>query len=140
MNDKKWTKLKDLVDDEFTVQKVWGFKWKMWLQGESRMHVSDTWEKDHKKMWQVETDKGELDLSDMQFGLMLAGIYQGDSANIVGRTFSVKSNGKEGIDIRYYINPVFSKAQKPTKKPVEIQDIAPDDVEDEPVDLSSIPF
>lgn len=141
MNDKKYTKLKDLVGDEFTVEKVWGFKWKMWLPAENRMHVADTYEDGHRKMWGVDTDKGELDVSDWQFGNMLASVFQGDSAELVGKTFSVKSNGKEGKEIRYFINPVYKKqvAQKPTRQVKEptFVDIEPDD---EPVDLSAIPF
>ena len=35
---------------------------------------------------------------------MLVATLSGGQANIVGRTFTVKTNGKEKLEIRYYLN------------------------------------
>lgn len=135
MEQKKYTKLKDLVGKSFNVKQVYGFKWKMWLQGENRMTVSDTYLEGHSKKWALETEHGELEVSDYQFGSMLASVFTGDGSVLVGRTFNVKSNGKEGMEIRYYINADYGQKQPAPKK-----DIVLEDIPDEAVDLSDIPF
>lgn len=106
--EKKYTKLKELVDDEFTVEKAWGYNWQMWDEGERRMVRSDEWKQGFRKVYQVDTDKGKLDLSENQIGSMLAGALdvKAGGSQLVGETFKVKSNGKSGMDIRYYINHV----------------------------------
>lgn len=120
--DRKFTKLKDLIDGEFTIQSYLGYKWKAWDDVGKKMLVSDEYVKGYRKMHQFETDKGLLDLGPGQVGSLLEGILTRDGrSEPLKRTFSVKSNGKTGMDIRYYINPV--------KKPVD----APKDVVDEDV-------
>lgn len=103
--EKSFTKLSALVGDEFTVERVWGFKWKLWDVSSNKMLVSDNWEKGYQKRWDVDTDKGKLDISSSQLGNMLEGVCHAGSADIIGCTFSVKSNGKTGKEIRYYLNP-----------------------------------
>lgn len=118
MDQPKYVKLKDLIDDEFTVEKVWGYNWQMWDQAEGRMIRSDEYKKGFQKKYQVDTDKGKLDLSQSQIGSMLAGVLdpKAGGAQIEGATFTVKSNGKSGMDIRYFINPARKTTEKP--KPV----------------------
>lgn len=105
----EYTRLNKLIGEDFTVKEVQGYKWKMWLEAEGRMTVSSTYLEGHSKKWQVLTDKGLLDISDYQFGSMLAGVFDNGSANPIGKTFNVKSNGKQGKEVRYYINPVWDK-------------------------------
>ena len=147
MDQKKYTKLKDLVGSSFTVEKVWGYKWKMWLPAENRMHVAEKWEKDHQKKWGVETDRGELDVSDYQFGAMLSSVFKDGSSTLNGQTFEVKSNGKEGKEIRYFINASRAQREEPKHNGPELaqaaraqRENALDDIDDNPVDLSEIPF
>lgn len=118
--EKKFTKLSALVDQDFTVEKVYGFDWKMWDATSNRMLVAETYEKGYRKMYGVETDKGKLDLSAGQLGNMLEGVSKNGEASIVGRTFHVKSNGKTGIDIRYYINPTRKVAESLDNEPLDI--------------------
>lgn len=101
-----YTKLSNLVDDQFTVQKVFGYKYKMWDNEQRKMLISETWVKDYRKMYTLDTDKGTLDLSASQMGNLLESITKDGRADINGRSFSVKSNGKGGMDIRYYLNAV----------------------------------
>ncbi len=124
-----FTKLSDLVNNYFTVEKVWGYKFKRWNNETKKMEVSDTWQKDYQKKWDIDTDKGKLDLSQSQLANLLESVCKNGTSNIIGRTFSVKSNGKTGMDIRYFFN-VSGEAPKPVDVPEP-----PDDV-----DLSSLPF
>ena len=146
MDKKEFTKLSALVDGEFTVEKVYFPKYKMWDNEAKKMLVSERWEKGYRKIYGVESDKGILDLSQGQIGSLLESVSKGGEATIIGRTFKVKSNGKSGMDIRYYLNPV---AEEKTQggdwdKAREIfeskKDNAPTDIPDEPVNLADIPF
>lgn len=101
-----FVKLSSLVNDEFTVKTVKGFTFKMWDAQQNKMLMSDQWQKGYRKLWQVVTDKGQLDLGDGQMGNLLVGVMHSGKADINGCTFSVKSNGKSGMEIRYYLTPV----------------------------------
>lgn len=138
MEEKKFTKLSALVDQEFTVEEAYGYQWKKWDNEAKRMLISEDYEKDYRKIYTVKTDKGTLDLSQGQLGNMLEATYKKGEANIVGATFHVKSNGKTGIDIRYFINLAFAKT-KPATPPLASDDNWADDLS-EPVDLSEIGF
>lgn len=134
--EKKYTKLSNLVDSTFTVEKVYGYKWKMWDASTSKMLVSDVWQNGYKKTYAVETDKGSLDLSASQFGILLETISKNGIADLNGRTFQVKSNGKTGMDIRYFFNAVQNaqnhtgdanvEAKLVPEKPVD--EFVPDDI------------
>lgn len=106
--DKKFTKLSELVDDSFTINKVWGYQWKLWDNANKKMLVSDKWEKDYKKIYSVDTNKGSLDLSASQLGQILELFHKNGSSDIVGATINVKSNGKTGMEIRYFFNPDYN--------------------------------
>ena len=130
---KSYIKLSELVGDKFTISKVWGYKWKKWDDNEKKMLVSDTYEEGHSKRYNLETDRGELEVSSSQLSQMLEGVVQDGVANVNNRTFTVKSNGKTGQEIRYWINATKSE-------PVQSQDTVVTDVTDEPFDMSQIPF
>jgi hypothetical protein len=149
MSDVKYIKLSDLVDGEFTVEKVFFPQYKMWDNDAKKMLVSERWEQGYRKIYGVVTDKGTLDMSASQIGNMLEGVSKGGEAKIVGRTFKVKSNGKTGMEIRYYINPTKEERQTSeawenvrevfsAKK--EEKETVLKDIPDEPIDLSEIPF
>lgn len=104
--EKEYTKLSNLVNGTFTINKMFGYKWKMWDNTEKKMLVSDIWQKDYRKIYGAETDKGILDLSASQMGVLLETVSKNGEANLNGRTFQVKSNGKTGMDIRYFFNAV----------------------------------
>jgi hypothetical protein len=132
MDKPQYTKLSALVGDTFTVEKAYGFTWKKFDPDSKRMLISETYEEGYRKIYSLDTDKGKLDVSGSQLGNLLEGTYKNGEANIVGRTFAVKSNGKTGMDIRYFLNPV-----KEQPKPVEqVFDVS----ETDEVDLSDIPF
>ena len=97
MEKKEYTRLSKLVDQDFTVEKVWGYKWKKWDDVAKTMLSSDTYVPEHRKMYDVDTDKGKMDISSNQFASMLEGVSSNGEANVVDRTFHVKSNGKTSI-------------------------------------------
>lgn len=107
----KYTKLSQLVGDKFTVEKVWGYKFKEWLPGEKRFRVEDKYFEGSRKVYEVDTDKGKLDLSAGQLGAILVAVFKNGEASLNGNSFSVKSNGKEGMDIRYFFDVAKSEPE-----------------------------
>lgn len=148
----KYVKIGALIDQVFTVTKVGGYQFKMWSPTENKMLVSDTWEKGYQKKYRVETDKGILELSSSQLSQLLEGVVKDGVADINGRSFQVKSNGKTGLEVRYYLNPVTSQprpqsiqdpevkakleANRPEQPPVDSYE----GLSDAPIDLSDVPF
>lgn len=124
-----YTKLSDLVNSTFTINKFYGYKFKMWDNNEKKMLISDTWQNGYRKIYGVETDKGVLDLSGSQVGALLEAVVRNGEANLIGRTFQVKSNGKTGMEIRYFFNPV---QDSPVEEKVE-------PIQDE-INIDDIPF
>lgn len=131
MDKPKYTKLSELVGDQFTIEKAYGYQWKMWDNVSNRMLVSETYEQGYRKIYSLDTDKGKLDLGSGQLSSLLEAVYKNGAADINGKTFSVKSNGKSGMDIRYYFNLVKTEPK---------QDTVVEDVGDEPFSLDDIPF
>lgn len=113
--ERQYTKLSNLVGQDFTVEKVWGYKFKQWLPETKTMKSEDTWFEGSRKVYQVVTDKGQLDLGTGQIGNLFESVQHGGKSDIIGVTFNVKSNGKTGKDIRYYLNPV--RKEKPATEP-----------------------
>lgn len=129
MNEKKFTKLSELVDNTFTVEKIWGYKFKLWDNELKKMLVSETYEKGYRKIYSVDTSEGSLDLSASQLGQMLESVFKNGSSELTGRTFSVKSNGKTGMDIRYYINPTKDAPKKVVDDVTDPDEISKEDLD-----------
>ena len=104
--DVKFTKLSALVGEEILIKTVSGYKFKKWDDATKKMLVSDNYKEGYRKLYQVETDKGLMDLGSGQLGSLLEAVFDKGKADLIGRTFYIKSNGKQGLDIRYYFNPV----------------------------------
>lgn len=105
MENRKFVKMQELVGDNFTVNKVGQYKYKQWDNEARKMIISETWIQGYQKVYTVDTDKGTLDLSSSKLGEMLESVSKEGQSNVTGRTFNVKSNGKTGMDIRYFLNP-----------------------------------
>lgn len=128
-NEKRFTKLSELVDNTFTVEKIWGYKFKLWDNELKKMLVSETYEKGYRKIYSVDTSEGSLDLSASQLGQMLESVFKNGSSELTGRTFSVKSNGKTGMDIRYYINPTKDAPKKVVDDVTDPDEISKEDLD-----------
>ena len=105
-----YIKLSSLVGSNFRVEEVGGYTWKMWSEESSTMLTSETYVEGYRKLYSVTTNKGLLDMSSSQVGQMLEGVVKAGKADLVGKTFAVKSNGKTGKEIRYWLNPVNTDA------------------------------
>lgn len=125
-----FTKLSSLVDQDFTVVEAGGYQWKKWDNEAKRMLVEERWQEGFRKIYSVTTDKGKLDLGPGQLSSLLEATYKNGRADINGQTFHVKSNGKTGMDIRYFFNLVREPKQDTV---VDVND-------EEEISLSDIPF
>ena len=146
-NERQYTSLKKLVGDEFTVEAVKGYQWKRWDNESRRVMVAEKYEQGFSKKYGIETDKGFMDISGGQLGNMFEGVQKNGVSDLRGKTFHVKSNGKEGMEIRYFLNPVWDKNKETTNTPsqpekqhTEPQNTSQDVPDDEPIDISDIPF
>lgn len=136
MEERKYTKLSELVGKEFTVERAYGFQYKKWENESKRMLVSERYEEGYTKVYTVETNYGRLDLRAGQMGNLLEGVVKAGVSDINGKTFLVRSNGKTGMDIRYYINPVRNP-KPPAQTAIKEAVVEPDE---EPFNLEDIPF
>lgn len=107
--DKKYTKLGNLVNDTFTIEKVWGYDWKAWDAQAGKMKSDKQYFDGARKVYGVDTNKGKLDLSEAQLGKLYCLVGRDGQANLNNRMFRVTSNGKAGIDIRYYFAAIEDK-------------------------------
>lgn len=117
MENKKYLRMSELVDSDFTVESVGPYKFVAWDNEAKKFKTEDSWFQGASKKYPVTTDKGIVDMSATQLGNMLEGMQHAGQSNIVGATFHVKSNGKTGKEIRYWISPV---RVAPTPKPTDI--------------------
>jgi hypothetical protein len=104
--DKKFIKLTELDGETITIEKIWGFKWKLWDQVERKMLIADSWQKDYKKRYSIETDKGSLEVSQNQMGKILEATMTNGIADPVGKTLQIRSNGRQGLQADYWFNLV----------------------------------
>lgn len=131
--DKQFVKLSDLVGKTITVEAVKGYKFKKWE--ENKMVVADRYFEGAQKKWLVETDKGAVDMSSSQLGTLLEGVHKSGESNLINETFQVKSNGKTGMEIRYFFNHIAE-----WQGSAMAQTGNTEQVDDDEVDLSEAPF
>lgn len=97
---------KDLVGEEFTVLNVQKRKYRLWDSSNNKFLVSDSPKRDYQAFWLVETDKGQWSASAAQIGQLLTAVEEEGIADILDKTFSCDSNGKSGMEIRYFFDLV----------------------------------
>lgn len=115
----------------FTIKSYKGKSWVFWNATEKKMLKSDTYVKDYKAQYQFELDNGDiLSLSKDQVGQMLVNCLEVGKA-LSGMTFEAKTNGKTGLDTRWFINLArVGYPENPAGQPVQ----------EGQVDDSQIPF
>ena len=113
--DKQFKKLYEIP--EFKVVKVVKHWFQAWDDQEKK-YIRDTKPfKGASRTWLVECDDFMLSLSTAQFSTMLEACFScfDGVAKPEGKKFTVKTNGKQGKDIRYYINLAFdTEAERET--------------------------
>lgn len=134
-----YTKLSNLVGDQFTILEAKGYVWKRWNDEAKRFETSEQYEEGFRKIYSIKTDKGILDLGSGQLSTLLEATYYKGVADINNKTFKVKSNGKSGMDIRYFFNLVKT-APLPSREALDTILTADEIDEAEPIDYSGIPF
>lgn len=104
--DTQYTTLSKLVNDTFIITGCKGWTWKKWDNENKKMLLSMNWAEGYRKMFTFITSKGQLDLSEGQVGQILARAFNNKelSAKLSGAEVAVKSNGKTGMDIRYFLS------------------------------------
>lgn len=92
----------------FTIKSYKGKNFVFWNATEKKMLKSETWIKDYKAQYQFELDNGDiLSLSKDQTGQMMVNALEVGKP-LAGLSFEAKTNGKTGLDTRWFIN--LSKA------------------------------
>lgn len=141
MDQKQYTKIRDLVGKAFSVERVFGYQWVKWDEATRKMSRADTYFEGAQMQWGLLTTEGILNLSRRQYSDMLLATEQKGEAVIPGQSFLVTS--KTGAnDITYYnfrvLAPEVAQA-KQSQAPQ--QDLLPTDEEVEaPVQIDEIPF
>lgn len=113
----EYIKLKELK--RFKILQGFGFKYKRWNDTTKKYESSEEW-KTPKERWQkkydykIMTDNGEryLELSSSQVGQLLELCLIGDTSMLANNYFSVRNNGKQGKEIRYFFNRIFNKTKE----------------------------
>lgn len=94
----------------FTVNKVFGYDWVEWNNETKEMKREKDWFQGAKKQYNlgvsVNGEQGYLNVSSNQLAYMFESVQKDGVSDLIGVQFTVKTNGKEGKDIRYFINPV----------------------------------
>lgn len=117
MDSMTFVKLKDLDGDIIHITGVKGYKFAMWDQANHKMLVEDKPTKGYKKRWMLQTDRGQLEVSQAQMGKILEAAVLGDTSTPVGKTFSIKSNGRQDMP-DYWFNLV-NKSENTNTRPDE---------------------
>lgn len=142
-NKPKYAKLSELVDSDFILERIYGYKYKKFDTESRRMISEDKWFDGSKRVYETLTDKGRLDLSENQLGNLFVRVQTNGTSTVNGLRVSVKSNGRAGMDIRYYLNPDKYTKQPDTVEDTRIKADSPEltkDEEQDKINLDDIPF
>lgn len=107
-----YKKVSDLVGSQFTVRSLSGVEYIKFEDG--KPVKSETPQKGFKKVMKlvISMDKDYIvGFSAGQVSQMFEGAMEGLKADLTDKTFAVKSNGKTGMDIRYFFNLVKEDEQ-----------------------------
>ena len=88
----------------FTLTSVYAPKFKKWNNEERKYEESTTPKSGFKKVYTCKVGEEYLDLSENQMALVLLSVFDTGTmcADLEGREITVKTNGKTGMDIRYF--------------------------------------
>ena len=104
----------------FTPKEYKGKAFKKWDMEQKKMLISPSYQEGFRMMYTFETDQGTLDLSSSQLGTLLASMYPNP---ILNQLFEVKTNGKTGLEIRYFFRPIFGSKAAAIVKAAEKSEI-----------------
>ncbi len=100
---KQFKKLADIKS--FTIQAIVKSYFERWNETEGKYEKSETWAEGFSPKWLIETPEFMLPLSKDQVSQALMASFKLDgTSNIIGKSYQVKTNGKTGKEIRYFLN------------------------------------
>lgn len=138
----QYTRFKLSEIKQFTVNKVFGYDWVEWNNDTNTMKREKDWFQGAKKQFSlgvsVDGVQGYLSVSSSQLAFMLESVVKSGVADLNGVQFNVKTNGKEGLDIRYFINPILVGGATTGGTPVREKQVE-NDVVDE-IQVDDVPF
>lgn len=132
----------------FTIEKIVKAYFERWNETEGKYEKSETWQEGFTPKWLIETPEFMLPLSKDQVSQALMASFKLDgTSNIIGKSYQVKTNGKTGKEIRYFLNEM-RLPKEPSFAPEEqaeldkMGDVLAKDSEDVPTkeELDAIPF
>jgi len=110
-----YVRLKELVGKQFTVRQVTGFNYQKWDNENRKMLKSDTWVEGYRKTYEVDvralSDNKILSLSASQLGQLHEKVSKYGKSDLIDKTFEVGSNGKTGMEIRYWFKAIWEKKE-----------------------------
>lgn len=110
----EYIKLADLSGYRFKVLEMQGYLWKRFNEETKKYETSDKAEPGYQKKYTVliKSDfKGtpedyKVEMSASQVGTMLEQCLVGENASIKDTYWNLKTNGKTGIEVRYWFNRI----------------------------------
>jgi hypothetical protein len=93
-----------------------------WDQVNNKSLKSDVWQDGYKAKFLFEGDDFLIDLSQDNVNQMLGACLKPDgTSSVLEKSFEVKTNGKTGMEIRYYFNLMKDK-------PKQVKEITPEEI------------
>lgn len=139
---KQFKKLAEIKS--FTIEKIVKAYFERWNETEGKYEKSETWQEGFTPKWLIETMDFMLPLSKDQVSQALMASFKLDgTSNIIGKSYQVKTNGKTGKEIRYFLNEM-RLPKEPSFAPEEQAELAKMsevlEKKEEEIDTSQIPF
>lgn len=140
---KQFKKLAEIKS--FTIEKIVKAYFERWNETEGKYEKSETWQEGFTPKWLIETPEFMLPLSKDQVSQALMASFKLDgTSNIIGKSYLVKTNGKSGKEIRYFLNEMRIQQDIPLFAPEEQAELAKMSQvlteKEEEIDTSLIPF
>lgn len=140
---KQFKKLAEIKS--FTIEKIVKAYFERWNETEGKYEKSETWQEGFTPKWLIETPEFMLPLSKDQVSQALMASFKLDgTSNIIGKSYLVKTNGKTGKEIRYFLNEMRIQQDIPLFAPEEQAELAKMSQvlteKEEEIDTSLIPF
>lgn len=104
---KKYVNTKDLVGEVFSIDSVAQKNWRFWNPAQEKFEYSQVPKKGHAPFWRVETNKGTWSASAAQYSQVLLAAESEGMSDVLDKKFHCQSNGKDGIDVRYFFDHVI---------------------------------
>lgn len=102
MSEVKYAKIGSV--SEFTILKPVKSYWFKWDAANKKALKSEKWEAGYTQKFDIDTDMGIISFSRDQLQQMFFAARKGLTSDINHKRFGVKTNGKQGIEVRYFLN------------------------------------